>query len=282
MQRHQYVLTYSVTQRAYLATLSGVVRPLLCFCEYPELAKCTLARMLSARCLGVSECIRNVHVLFCESCFIAVAAAVSAAPRFTTTLYTLVRASNRLVVVVVWTALLQSRKRIGPDQSSLGHCLKKCSLFLAPFKKLQELLPKNHFVLQKCLGSELLSLISCEVKLLLLILNCWHRHCRCCAKQRLRRNWYYFVEGSFLQNMLMDPIPPGGLSAMDHMAPTGNHGGHTNGLHHHHGHVEHVDEMEDREVLFYVLYLHRILPLNYKILTSNVSHVFTWLLFQVS
>ena len=52
--------------------------------------------------------------------------------------------------------------------------------------------------------------------------------------------------------MLMDPIPPGGLSAMDHMAPTGNHGGHTNGLHHHHGHVEHVDEMEDREVLFYV------------------------------
>ena len=57
--------------------------------------------MLSARCLGVSECIRNVHVLFCESCFIAVAAAVSAAPRFTTTLYTLVRASNRLVVVVV-------------------------------------------------------------------------------------------------------------------------------------------------------------------------------------
>ena len=51
--------------------------------------------------------------------------------------------------------------------------------------------------------------------------------------------------------MLMDPIQPGGLSAMDHMAPTGNHGGHTNGLHHHHGgHVEHVDEMEDREVLF--------------------------------
>ena len=62
--------------------------------------------------------------------------------------------------------------------------------------------------------------------------------------------------------MLMDPIPPGGLSAMDHMAPTGNHGGHTNGLHHHHGHVEHVDEMEDREV-FFLMYLHRVLPLDY-------------------
>ena len=66
--------------------------------------------------------------------------------------------------------------------------------------------------------------------------------------------------------MLMDPIPPGGLSAMDHMAPTGNHGGHTNGLHHHHGHVEHVDEMEDREVHILVLYLQRVLPISLQVI----------------
>ena len=113
----------------------------LCPAKYPELAM-QFARMLIVTvprsCAEPGRCIRKVHVLFCESCFMYVAQCLlqlllailllhCAAPR-SIYYYTIQHfsQSNRLV------ADLQSRKRIGPDQSSLGHCLKKCSLFLAP------------------------------------------------------------------------------------------------------------------------------------------------------
>ena len=103
-----------------------------CPAKYPELAM-QFARMLivpRSSCAEPGRCIRKVHVLFCESCFMQwlQLCCLLLLLHCCSQIYTIQHfsQSNRLV------ADLQSRKRIGPDQSSLGHCLKKCSLFLAP------------------------------------------------------------------------------------------------------------------------------------------------------